>query len=91
MTIILTVVLSIALVVHMLLMSISLWRVWRGENIIDRLVSADMLATITLAVIVIVALITRNSMYIDVALGLAVLGFVSTIAFAKYFADEQVF
>ncbi len=88
---VLMVVLSITLFVHILLMAVSLWRVWRGENIIDRLVGADMLATITLAVVVILALITRNSIYIDVALGLAVLSFVSTIAFARYFADEQVF
>ncbi|MEZ4769198.1 MAG: monovalent cation/H+ antiporter complex subunit F [Caldilineales bacterium] len=88
---ILTVVLYIALTVNIVLMGVSLWRVWRGENIVDRLIGADLVGTITLAILVIVALIYRDSIYIDVALGLAALGFISTIALAKYIADEQMF
>jgi multisubunit Na+/H+ antiporter MnhF subunit len=68
-----------------------LWRVWRGENIVDRLIGADLVAIITLAVLVVISLITRNSIYIDVALALAALGFIGTIALAKYIADEQMF
>lgn len=88
---ILTVVLYVALTVNIVLMGVSLWRVWRGENIVDRLIGADLVGTITLAILVIVALIYRDSIYIDVALGLAALGFISTIALAKYIADEQMF
>jgi multisubunit Na+/H+ antiporter MnhF subunit len=44
-----------------------------------------------LAVLVLLALILANSTYIDVALGLASLGFVGTIALAKYIADQQMF
>jgi multisubunit Na+/H+ antiporter MnhF subunit len=72
-------------------LAVVLWRVWRGENVIDRLMGADLLSTLTLAILVLVALIERDSIYIDVALGLAALGFISTIALAKYLADEQVF
>ena len=43
------------------------------------------------AVLVLIALILVNATYIDVALGLAALGFLSTIALAKYIADQQVF
>ena len=91
MTNILTVVLYGALIVNIVLMGVSLWRVWRGENIVDRLIGADLVGTITLAILVIVGLIFRDSIYIDVALGLAALGFMSTIALAKYIADEQMF
>lgn len=87
----LKVVLYGALLVYIVLMGVSLWRVWRGENIVDRLIGADLLGTITLAILVIVALIYRDSIFIDVALGLAALGFISTIALAKYIADEQMF
>ncbi len=62
-----------------------------GENIVDRLIGADLITTITLAILVILAVIDRNSIYIDVALGLAALGFIGTIALAKYIADEQMF
>lgn len=88
---ILTYVLYLALLVHMGLLAVVLWRVWRGENVIDRLMGADLLGTLTLAILVLLALIERDSIYIDVALGLAALGFISTIALAKYVADEQIF
>lgn len=84
-------VLYAALVIHVVLIGIALWRIWRGENIVDRLIGADLATIITLAVLVVIALITRNSIYIDVALGLAALGFIGTIALAKYIADEQMF
>ncbi len=84
-------VLYAALVIHVVLIGVALWRIWRGENIVDRLIGADLATVITLAVLVVLALITRNSIYIDVALGLAALGFIGTIALAKYIADEQMF
>jgi multisubunit Na+/H+ antiporter MnhF subunit len=88
---ILTSVLYLALLVHICLLAVVLWKVWRGENIIDRLMGADLLGTLTLAVLVLVALIEFDSIYIDVALGLAALGFIGIIALAKYVADEQMF
>ena len=88
---ILTYVLYLALLVHIGLLAVVLWKVWRGENIIDRLMGADLLGTLTLAVLVLLALIERDGIYIDVALGLAALGFIGIIALAKYVADEQVF
>ena len=88
---VLIVVLYAALVIHIILIGIALWRVWRGGNIVDRLIGADLITTITLAILVILAVIDRNSIYIDVALGLAALGFIGTIALAKYIADEQMF
>jgi multisubunit Na+/H+ antiporter MnhF subunit len=88
---ILTYVLYLALLVHIGLLAVVLWKVWRGDNIIDRLMGADLLGTLTLAVLVLLALIERDSIYIDVALGLAALGFIGIIALAKYVADEQMF
>jgi multisubunit Na+/H+ antiporter MnhF subunit len=91
MAVILDYVLYLALLVHIGLLAVVLWRVWRGENVIDRLMGADLLSTLTLAILVLVALIERDSIYIDVALGLAALGFIGIIALAKYVADEQMF
>ena len=88
---VLTLVLHAALLVHIALLAVCVWRVWRGENAIDRLIGADLIGTLTLAALVLIALITANSIYIDVALGLAALGFIGTIALARYIADQQIF
>jgi multisubunit Na+/H+ antiporter MnhF subunit len=88
---VLTVVLHTALVSHILMISVCVWRVWRGQNVIDRLIGADLIGTLMLAVLVLVSLIQLDKIYIDVALALAVLGFVGTIALAKYIADQQMF
>jgi multisubunit Na+/H+ antiporter MnhF subunit len=88
---ILAIALNISLAIHIALIAISVYRIWRGENLVDRLIGADLVTTLMLAVLVLIALIELNALYIDVALGLAALGVVSAIAFAKYIADERVF
>jgi multisubunit Na+/H+ antiporter MnhF subunit len=88
---ILNTVLYLALIVHIGLIAIALWRVWQGENVLDRLMGFDLTGVLTLAILVLISLINQDSIYIDVALGLAALGFISTIALAKYIADEQMF
>lgn len=88
---ILLVILYISLAVHILLIGVSVWRVWRGENVIDRLMGADLISTLTICILVLIALFEDNSIFIDVAIGLVALGFVSSIALAKYIADEQMF
>jgi multisubunit Na+/H+ antiporter MnhF subunit len=88
---ILAVVLNIALAIHIALIAMSVYRLWRGENLVDRLIGADLVTTLMLAVLVLIALIELNALYIDVALGLAALGFVGAIALAKYVADERIF
>jgi multisubunit Na+/H+ antiporter MnhF subunit len=88
---ILSVALYLSLLIHVIMIGVAVWRVWRGENVIDRLIGTDLVSTLFLSVLVLISLIFRESIYIDVALGLAALGFVSIVALAKYVADEQMF
>lgn len=88
---VLSTVLYAALVIHIALLAVCVWRLWRGENVIDRLLGSDLVGTLTLAILVLVALIRLNPAYIDVALGLAALSFVGTIALAKYVSDQRIF
>lgn len=83
--------LTAALWIHVGLVAVALRRIWRGENAVDRLTGVDLLSTLTLSILVLVALITRESIYLDVALALAALGFVGVIALTRYLVDEQVF
>ena len=84
-------VLYLSLAVHIILVAVAIWRVWRGENVIDRLIGVELVSTLTLAVLVLVSMISRESIYIDVALGLGALGFIGTMALTKYAADERIF
>lgn len=88
---ILTTALLISLGLHIIMVSVAVWRVWRGENVIDRLIGLDLVSTLFLAILVLVSLIYRDSIYLDVALVLGGLGFIGIIALAKYVADEQMF
>ena len=83
--------LYLSLGIHIGLMFVALWRVCQGENVIDRLMGFELLGTLVLAVLVLLSLISRRIIYIDVALGIAALSFIGTIALAKYVVDEQMF
>ena len=84
-------VLHLSLLIHIVLMIFVAWRLWNGENVIDRLMASDMLSNLTMAVLVLMALIYRQTIYVDVALGLAALGYITIITFAKYITDKQMF
>lgn len=83
--------LNISLAIHIVLIAVCVWRVGRGENLIDRLIGLDMTATLILAVLVLVSFIAQDVIYIDIALALAALGFIGTIALARYIADQEMF
>ncbi|GAB4495379.1 MAG: hypothetical protein OHK0052_02710 [Anaerolineales bacterium] len=84
-------VLNFALMVHLALMVVCVWRVWRGENAADRFIGADLLSTLTLSALVLLAILRGEAIYMDVALGLAALGFLGILAFVRFLADERVF
>jgi multisubunit Na+/H+ antiporter MnhF subunit len=84
-------ILLASLVIHIGMIAVCVWRVWRGENAIDRLLAADVIGTIVLAIFVIVAIASDNERFIDLALGLAALGFIGTIALSRYIANRQMF
>jgi multisubunit Na+/H+ antiporter MnhF subunit len=83
--------LAISLAIHIGLLVVCIWRVGTGENLIDRLIGVDMTGTLILAVLVLISLITLDMIYIDVALALAALGFIGTIALARYIAEQEMF
>ena len=88
---VLNLVLYTSLAIHIVMMDVAIWRVWRGENAIDRLIGVDLLGILTAAVLILVALISQRSIFISVAIGIAILSFVGTIALAKYLTDKKMF
>ena len=54
---ILFIALYISLFLHVIMIGVAVWRVWRGENVIDRLIGTDLVSTLFLAVLVLISLI----------------------------------
>ena len=59
-------------------------RVVRGPTLADRILGLDMLTLLGLAMIAVFAVRTGLTLYVDIAVALALVGFVSTAAFARY-------
>lgn len=88
---ILGVAFAFALLIHALLLGVAVWRAIRGDNAVDRLLSVELVSVLALCILILIALLTGQSMYMDVALALAALGFIGTLALAKYLADQRMF
>lgn len=60
------------------------YRVIRGPTIPDRVVALDAIATNVVTIAVLVALATGRGLFVTVSLVLAIIGFIATVAVAKY-------
>ena len=77
-----------ALLVHVVLIAVCLWRLWHGQNPIDRLIALDVIGTLTIALVVLLAIREGWTMWLDVALGFAAVGFAGTVVLAKLLAER---
>lgn len=64
-------------------------RILRGPSLADRVVGFDLLAAAAIGLIVIAAIQYNEPVFIDVALILALMAFVSTVAFAHYLQRKE--
>jgi len=67
-----------------LAMIIVMIRLIKGPQIADRVIALDLLITIGVAFIAAFSIITNNYNFLDVAMILALIAFLSTVAFAYY-------
>jgi multicomponent Na+:H+ antiporter subunit F len=66
------------------------YRVIFGPTTPDRVVALDTIATNVVAVAVLFALRTNEGFFVDVSLVLAIIGFISTIAVARYVSEGDI-
>lgn len=59
-------------------------RLIKGPNVADRVVALDVMAIIAVGIIIVYDVATALPVFLDAAIVLALVGFVGTIAFAKY-------
>jgi multicomponent Na+:H+ antiporter subunit F len=60
------------------------YRFFKGPNIVDRVVALDLTITIGVATIVAYCIVTQQFSFLDDAMILALIAFLSTVAFSYY-------
>jgi multisubunit Na+/H+ antiporter MnhF subunit len=78
------VVIPTLLVVVAVALSIAAVRLLRGPSLVDRIIAMDMLVIAAVAVTALATMATGRREFLDVGLGIAVIGFVATCAFAAF-------
>jgi multicomponent Na+:H+ antiporter subunit F len=83
--------LDLTLVVLVALLIPTAYRIVKGPRIADRMLGVDMITTLLLGSIVLLAVIERQSLLVDVALAVAALSFIGTLAIARFVGEGRVF
>lgn len=81
---IVTAAIHIALAILMLALVMTALRVIVGPTLADRVLALDQLVAIAIGFVAVVAVKTGFELYVDIALALALVGFLATAAFARY-------
>ncbi|MFC7227732.1 monovalent cation/H+ antiporter complex subunit F [Salinirubellus salinus] len=66
------------------------YRVIRGPTTPDRVVALDTIGTTVVAIAVLFAIDSGSGFFIDVALVLTIIGFISTITVARYVTEGDI-
>ena len=67
-----------------LALALAAWRMLKGPGYADRVVALDMLTAVVVSLAALTALATGRGAFLDVGLGVALINFVSTCAFATF-------
>ena len=80
---------EITLVMLALAALLAFVRVLRGPTLPDRVVAIDLIGVLIVGVVVVEAAATGNQAFLDVAIVIALISFVGTIAYARYVERER--
>lgn len=83
-------ILAIAFACLTVSLVLSIYRVLKGPSWADRIMALDFLAVNVAVLIVLVSMRTGATAFLDAALIVAILGFLSTAAFARYLLAGKV-
>jgi multicomponent K+:H+ antiporter subunit F len=76
----------IAMTMIAIAMALNVWRLILGPSILDRVLALDTLYLNSIALLVLLGIYRGTQIFLDFALMIAVFGFISTVAMAKYAA-----
>ncbi|MCR5869525.1 MULTISPECIES: monovalent cation/H+ antiporter complex subunit F [Sphingomonas] len=83
---ILSAVLGLVLAIALVLAG---WRMVRGPGFADRVIALDMLTAIAVGFAALTAVTTGRGAFLDIALGIALINFVATLAFAAFLERKR--
>ncbi|MCY3781225.1 MAG: monovalent cation/H+ antiporter complex subunit F [Chloroflexi bacterium] len=67
------------------------WRVVAGPSLSDRLAAVDLITTLMIGIIVMLALVEGTQVFVDMAIALAAFSFVGTISIARYISEGRIY
>jgi multicomponent Na+:H+ antiporter subunit F len=62
-----------------------------GPSAADRLQAIDTITSLLIGIIIVLAILRQEWMFVDVGIALAALGFIGTLALARYISEGKVF
>ena len=65
------------------------WRILRGPSLPDRVVALDLMTTLVVATCGVYAVTHDQPAFLDVAVVMAIITFVGTVAFARFLEERQ--
>ena len=74
----------VSLIMLTIAMLIAVVRVVIGPTLADRVLALDLLTVLAMGFVGAIAIRTGLTLYLDIAISLALLGFLATVAFARY-------
>lgn len=79
-------ILAVALTLALVLAA---WRMVRGPSFADRFIALDMLTAVAVGFAALTAVATGRGAFLDIALGISLINFVATAAFAVFLERKQ--
>ncbi len=80
----------ISLGLFALAMVLTFLRLMQGPDVLDRILALDTLYTLALAVVIVLGILFRTDVFFEVALVMALLGFVATVVAVRYVSRGDV-
>ena len=74
----------VALAILAVAFLLTVYRVVVGPTLPDRVLALDMLVAVAIGFIAVIAIKTGFTLYIDIAISLGLVGFLATVAFARF-------
>ena len=71
-------------------LALNAWRLLRGPSVADRILALDTLYINTLALLVLLGVWMNTQLYFEVALMIAMLGFVGTVVLCKFVLQGDI-